>query len=190
MNTGLAERLREQVTDGFLLHAAERNVSSFSDDEHEKIRLLYQAGTARLRGAEALANPDTIDAALVLDREAAQFFLRALELTENRETPNDSLAGPTLWRTLSERAKDLQSITPESLESLRELFTATEDLAIDRLSVEDALQRQEILDQVCSYLKAQIEPRTLGKSAMRASPALAFWAPVRCSWWCGASSNW
>jgi hypothetical protein len=162
----------EGLHEALLLDKAQKLVDERAPDVHRRIRQLVTAVDARISAADALAAGEQLTAALVVLRDAAKLAAQALleskglkEALLPAETPLECVA-----RNLTTGAK---ATPPEGFANTCALLGNSNPLVFDELSRQQALVRRAEVAATVTWLREQVESRTLAEIKLSRALRLA-----------------
>jgi hypothetical protein len=150
---------------GFLLlEGEERAVRALSPAQHERVRSLVRAASARTLVAENLTDERQTVAALLLYREAVQLLVLAV-LAKDREELNFEDADPAWivseFKALVDQGK--VDTPPAEVEAALVFIGRQPPMAIDETALDVQVRTKESLEGAARWLRQRVDPRTVSE---------------------------
>jgi hypothetical protein len=153
-------RVRAWVREFFVLEQAQRQSSRLTESQRRSIRAYYDAALRRLSVAGDLRGPDQTYAALSLYRLAGLFLTFAFLISKEDSIDIASLTPNSAVAKLERALEIEQRSAPADFASVKPLLVASDLLALDSLTKEEASRRAEELDTTTRWLSTLVDPRS------------------------------
>jgi F5/8 type C domain len=142
----------------FLLEDARRRAEALGPERQARVRKYYEAGLRRALVADELGDEQSLAAAFVLYRGAADLLAAAVVATFE---PGDALASP--WEALGELGRGGRVALPEGLDETRRILTPASPLVYDETPPDVLRAHHATVKRTLRALRDLLEPRTPGE---------------------------
>lgn len=153
---------QSRIRETFLLERAERTVRAITPEQQREVRRFYDAATKRFAGAVQVSQGQHVIAALILYREAAWQFMKAVIVAQAPETDVDGLELPVAWQRLAALSADGQlPLPPAFVTRAAAVLSQPHPLAFDHGTIDDLLSWRSDAEATVVWLRGLVEPRTV-----------------------------
>jgi hypothetical protein len=146
---------RQWLRNWFLLEDARRRAEALGPERQARVRKYYEAGLRRALVADELGDEQSLAAAFVLYRGAAD--LLAAAVVASLETAD---AGASPWEALDALARQGRVALPPGLDETRRILTPASPLVYDETAPDVLRAQHATVKSALRALRDLLEPRT------------------------------